>query len=67
MGNLEKKLKESNFLRVHKSYIVNVSFINKINNQEVYLSSGDKIPVGAKYYNEFLKNIIDSDGFVTKK
>lgn len=67
LGNLEKKLKESNFLRVHRSYIVNVSFINKINNQEVYLSSGDKIPVGAKYYNEFLKNIIDSDGFVTKK
>lgn len=46
------------FARVHNSYIVNTSFIQKIEDNHIYML--DKaIPIGKKYRDEFLKQLHD--------
>ena len=48
----------SNFSRVHNSYIINTSFIKKVENNHIYIL--DKtIPIGRKYRDQFLKELQD--------
>jgi DNA-binding LytR/AlgR family response regulator len=56
MKNMEEKLPSENFIRVHKSYIISISAIEKIeNNRIVY---GDKrIPIGNSYKAEFSRTL----------
>jgi len=56
MQNIENKLAGPVFIRVHKSYIVNVSFIEKITGNVIYLT-GKEIPIGISYKNELLKHL----------
>lgn len=51
IGTLEAQLKETEILRVHKSYMVNVSQIKNSNKKLIILKSGKKIPRGAKFFN----------------
>lgn len=52
MKNMEEKLPESLFVRVHKSYIVSWNKINKIENNRIIIK--DKyIPVGEQYKDAF--------------
>lgn len=55
--NLEQILPSSNFFRVHKSYIVALDKIDTIDKQNIIIE-GKEIPIGEKYKNTFLKNII---------
>lgn len=50
IGNLEKQLPEDLFYRCHKSYIVNLDAIKKVDNAVAYLSDGSKLMVGIKKY-----------------
>ena len=57
-----KRMKEfealhpAGFARIHNSYIINTSFIQKIEDNHIYIS--DKaIPIGKKYRDEFLKQL----------
>lgn len=59
-----KRMKEfealhpSCFARIHNSFIVNANFIQKIEDNHVYVL--DKaIPIGKKYRDEFLKQLHD--------
>jgi DNA-binding LytR/AlgR family response regulator len=49
-------LPASSFVRVHNSYLVNISHIEKIENNHVYCCNA-AIPMGAKYREEFLRKI----------
>ncbi|MDR0405619.1 MAG: LytTR family DNA-binding domain-containing protein [Clostridiales bacterium] len=49
MGQLEKHLEGKNFIRAHRSYIVNLQYIAKFHAQSLLLKSGIKIPVGGTY------------------
>jgi two-component system LytT family response regulator len=52
MKNMEEKLPEDFFVRVHKSYIVSLNKINKIENNRIII--GDKyIPVGEQFKDNF--------------
>ena len=53
MKGLEKKLPESDFIRVHRSYIVNLQKIDSIEDLNVIVP-GKTIPIGASYKNNFL-------------
>ncbi|WP_375558734.1 LytR/AlgR family response regulator transcription factor [Bernardetia sp. OM2101] len=56
MKGLEKKLPESDFIRVHRSYIVNFTKITSIEDTSVVMPS-KTIPIGASYKNRFMKKL----------
>lgn len=45
----EDKLGHFSFIRVHKSYIVNLKMIERLSANRIYLTTGDQIPIGRTY------------------
>lgn len=56
LKSLENQLPE-NFARVHKSFILNLNKIEKIDVRNVFLNSGKEIPIGETYKSEFFLKI----------
>lgn len=56
MKALEQKLPSNTFVRVHRSYIVNISKINSIEDMNIVIGDAN-IPVGASYREKFMKKI----------
>ena len=56
MKGMEKKLSQSNFVRVHRSYIVNMQKIDTIQDM-IIMMPNKQIPIGASYKSEFLDKI----------
>ncbi len=52
MKNIQDKLPENNFLRVHKSYIISLSAIEKIERFRIWINE-EIIPVGDTYKKQF--------------
>ncbi|SOD90695.1 LytR/AlgR family response regulator transcription factor [Spirosoma fluviale] len=49
---------DMSFGRVHKSFIINFGFVNRVNLTEKYINlNGQKIPIGRKYRQEVLSRI----------
>lgn len=65
-NKIEKTLPR-NFVRCHKSYIVNIDCINKIDNIKnyIYLLNNDVCPIGPKYKNNLLE-VINNYEYNTK-
>jgi len=58
MKDIEKKLDNGDFLRVHRSFIVRVDKIQTIENQTVVLEENKKvIPIGGSYRDELLNKL----------
>lgn len=55
-SSYEEKLVPSNFARVHKSYLVSIEKIEKIEKNRIYIS-GEKIPIGEVYRERFFEKI----------
>lgn len=49
MEQLEKRLANRNFLRIHRSYLVGIPYIVLLEHQEITLRDGTKLPVGVTY------------------
>lgn len=49
MERLEKELDDSYFCRCHRSYIINLHFIDEMEKNELVLITGERIPIGAAY------------------
>ena len=56
MLEMEKKLNTANFIRVHKSFIINIDKIDSIDGNDISINK-QNIPSGASYKANFLKNI----------
>jgi DNA-binding LytR/AlgR family response regulator len=56
MANLQKKLSGKAFHRVHRSYIVNINYIESIEGDLVKMP-GRVIPIGVSYKSDFLKKL----------
>ena len=56
MKSILEKLPANDFLRVHRSYIVSLSNIEKIRNKIIYID-GEEIPISASYEAGFLSFI----------
>jgi DNA-binding LytR/AlgR family response regulator len=52
LKNLQMTLPENQFVRIHKSYIVNSKFVRTITSTAVSLHSGNELPVGKVYKDE---------------
>ncbi|MCC5929167.1 MAG: response regulator transcription factor [Cyclobacteriaceae bacterium] len=57
ISDLELKLKNKGFLRIHRSFIVNLSLLESWCSYEVGIR-GIKIPIGRSYYKDFMKNVM---------
>lgn len=56
LGKLEEELKNSNFLRIHRSYLVNGAFLNRLEgHNKAILISGDVLPVSKSGYMRYFK------------
>lgn len=56
LKEFETVLPQDQFLRIHKSYIVQVSEIQSINTKEVIVGN-DSVPVGRTYYHDLISGI----------
>ena len=50
LEDLENELASDGFLRIQKSYLVNMAHIKKLNYDKVVLSNGEKLPVSQMHY-----------------
>lgn len=56
MNNMEEKLPKPNFIRIHRSYIVAMNYIEAINGNTVHIEE-KVIPVGGSYRKAFFEKI----------
>jgi two-component system LytT family response regulator len=57
LKNMENALQSSQFMRVHRSYIVNLSHVAGYARGEVFLDSGDRVPLSVNYRDAFREYI----------
>jgi two-component system LytT family response regulator len=57
MKSLEERLPENNFMRVHRSYIVNLNQIMTIERNRIIFDKDTYIPIGDQYKENFQKYI----------
>ncbi len=59
MEQLENQLFEKNFVRVHRSYLVNLPYISVFQNQAIRLKTEEVIPVGVTFVRLLKKRFSD--------
>lgn len=52
MQELEERLKERGFIRIHKSYLVNLRFFYSLESKSIKLSNGEELPVSRNRMTE---------------
>lgn len=54
LQNWSEKLRQFNFKRAHRSYIINLDQIEKVSGNQVFLK-GNILPIGRTYKQDFLE------------
>ncbi|MBD5529851.1 MAG: response regulator transcription factor, partial [Lachnospiraceae bacterium] len=54
IGELEEEL-QGHFCRIHKGYLVNLSYVDEYSRTEIILTNGDKLPLSKYKYEDFVK------------
>ncbi len=57
LKNMESELHSSQFMRVHRSYIINLNYVAGYTKGRVFLSNDDYVPIGENYKEQFLSYI----------
>lgn len=57
LKSMEQQLPESFFIRIHKSFIINLNQIKSFDSKKVILFSDREIPIGESYKNNFLTKL----------
>ena len=57
LKNMESTLQASQFMRVHRSYIINLRYVSGYTKGRVFLSNEDYAPIGERYKEQFLNYI----------
>lgn len=58
IGVLEKDLDGKGFFRCHKSYLVNLKYVDVYNRQEIVLDNRERIVIAKRRYEEFCQEIL---------
>lgn len=53
-----EKLGEKQFMRVHKSYLINTVWVEKVVAKQIYLAGGNIIPIGRAYKESFANRFL---------
>ena len=64
MKKIEEHLPTSMFMRIHRSYIINLNRINEIKKNHVILNDGTSMPIGDNYKDTFMAYL--NTKFLTK-
>ena len=59
LGELEDKLQGYGFFRCHKSYLINLKYVDGYNRQEVILENGEKIVIAKRRYDRFVREMLE--------
>lgn len=62
MKKMEKHLANNSFMRIHRSWIINLIDINEVNKNRILMNDGMYVPIGDMYREGFL-NYVDSKFF----
>ena len=57
LKNMETSLPQESFLRVHRSYIVNLRRISSYTKGRIFLDNGEYIPLGENYKERFFEHL----------
>ena len=57
LKNMESTLQASQFMRVHRSYIINLRYVSGYTKGRVFLSNEEYAPIGESYKEQFLNYI----------
>ena len=58
MGELENKLQDKGFFRCHKSYLINLKYVEGYNRQEAILENGERIVIAKRRYEDFCQEVL---------
>lgn len=58
LSSFEEQLLSDNFIRIHKSYILNKQYIHYLQGNVIYLKNGTQLPVG-KSYKPIIKQLLN--------
>lgn len=58
IGLLERDLQGKGFFRCHKSYLVNLKYVDTYNRQELVLDNGERIVIAKRRYEAFCREIL---------
>lgn len=53
LNDILKRINDFTFVQVHRSYVINLRYINTFNSREITLINGAKIKISRKYRDEF--------------
>jgi len=56
LKKVTERLDENQFIRIHRSYIINKTFIDKIKNSFVFIEN-HQLPIGRSYHDDLFKTI----------
>ena len=58
IGELENKLRDKGFFRCHKSFLINLKYVDGYNRQEVILENGENIVIAKRRYEDFCQAVL---------
>lgn len=59
LKQVEQNLNDRQFIRVHKSYVVSISRITAIENNEIYIE-GTRIPISRQYRDTIMERVVNT-------
>ena len=58
IGELENKIQDKGFFRCHKSYLINLKYVDGYSRKEVVLENGEKIVIAKRRYDKFVQEML---------
>lgn len=58
MGEVLRKIKSESFIKVHRSFVINIEYVNMYYNNVFCMVSGKEIPIGRQYRDDVRKTLI---------
>lgn len=58
LKNVEEEIDDEMFMKVHRGYVVNLNYVDYLDKNDLYLTSGDVIPIARKYKQTLIERMM---------